>query len=81
MVPQRERTALFNTTQKQQIEYWTKVKVPTLTNRGWGTRATSFVRSAAKQVDDQGDHGEKQKQMDEKTRDVVDEESAGPKQK
>ncbi len=43
--------------------------------------APSFVRSAAKQVNDQGDYGKKQEQMDEKTRDVVDEESAGPKQK
>jgi hypothetical protein len=43
--------------------------------------ATSFVRSAVKQVNDQGDHGKKEEQVDEKTRDVVDEESAGPKQK
>jgi hypothetical protein len=42
--------------------------------------ATSFVGSAAKQVNDQRDDGENQEQVNEKTRDVVDEESASPKQ-
>jgi hypothetical protein len=42
--------------------------------------ATSFAQSAAKQVDDKGDHGKNEEQVDEKTRDVVNEESAGPKQ-
>jgi hypothetical protein len=43
-------------------------------------RVPLFVRGPAKQVNDQGNDGKKQKQVDQQARDMVDEKSARPEQ-